>query len=117
MERGGRKRQGIVLAKDPSPKGKPAWTIQFDGERKPTEGVRSNKLKLIRDERQMTWTICEDATPPGLTVEAFQNNGVLEFDFSLFAKEELNVQDDSQYKFPFLQLLIRLWPGNWREQL
>jgi hypothetical protein len=107
-ERGGLKQQGTVLTKDPSPKGKAKWTILFDGKREPTSGVESTKLKLIRDEWQMTWKTCQDSNPAGNTVEAFQNNGVVDFDFDVFSKEALNMPNDDHYEFPFVKLLLLL---------
>ena len=75
----------------------------------------STQLKVVRDTRVFNWKIAKDSSPTNPVVP-YQEHGIIGFNFSLFDGAQLDIDND-EYTFPFLSLLIHLWPGNWREQL
>ena len=111
-ERTGQKRVGVVLDSVESDRSK-KWSVQFeDGT---TEEVSSTGIKLVRDERVFTWKIVQDSTPDDPVTVSTQC-GVAGFKFDVFADAE-EKSEDADYKFPFLMLLIHMWPGDWRDHL
>ena len=43
--------------------------------------------------------------------------GLRGFDFNVFDQDEEGVVREGSSKFPYLLMLINLWPGNWKTQL
>ena len=43
--------------------------------------------------------------------------GIWGFDFNLFDKDEDGVVREGHSEFPYLLMLIKLWPGYWMNQL
>jgi hypothetical protein len=117
-ERRGQKRKGLIIGDDRDRKeegARPCWSVRFDDEAGPNRFVPSTALKVVRDTRVFTWKIVENSSPTD-PVAPYQLHGIIDFDFRQFAKAKLDIEND-EYNFPFLKLLIHLWPGNWREQL
>jgi hypothetical protein len=119
-ERSGQRRRGLVVAddRDPTEEGaRPCWSVRFDDDEDspPQRFVPSTQLKVIRDTRVFTWKIVENSSPTD-PVAPYKDHGIIGFDFSRFEKAKLDI-GNADYDFPFLSLLIHLWPGNWRKQL
>ena len=106
MRRGDRK--GYVVEKDgESP---PVWSIRFDDIPNSIEsGIPSTTLTLVKDKRIFTWKCVEDSFPDN-PIHGFEEHGVVGFDFDQFDPEKLSL-DNANYDFPYLRLLIHLWPG------
>ena len=106
MRRGDRK--GYVVERDgESP---PVWSIRFDDMPNNIEsGIPSTILTSIKDKRIFTWKCVEDSFPDD-PIHEFQDHGVVGFDFEKFDPEKLSL-DNKDYDFPYLRLLIHLWPG------
>jgi hypothetical protein len=104
------KRKGIILASDRvDAKSPPLWLVLFEGETLVTRAVPFTRLKVIKDKRIFEWTIVKDSFP-GNPVHGFQRHGVIGFPFGDFTEKRLSV-DNENYSYPFLRLLIHLWPG------
>jgi hypothetical protein len=111
-ERRGEKRKGIVVADDrdhDNKQSKPVWSVQFDSETMPQRFVPSTQLQVIKDKRVFEWKIVEDSFPTNPVVP-YQTHGIVGFDFSKFDDAKLSIDNES-YDFPYLRLLIHLWPG------
>ena len=53
-------------------------------------------------------------------IEAANNHGEIGlrgFDFNLFGKYEKGVGREESSQFPYLLILIKIWPGDWNNQL
>ena len=104
MRRGDRK--GYVVEKD----GERMWSVRFDNAPNTIEnGIPSTSLNIIKDKRILEWKCIEDSFPDD-PIHEFQDHGVVGFDFERFDKEKLSL-DNEDYDFPYLRLLIHLWPG------
>ena len=104
---------GVVVGKHPdSVHGNPLWNVQFDGENHVEQALSGgNQIRLIHDNRAFTWQIVDGDTKPDNPVEEFQDVGVIGFDFQQsFSAANLSI-DNEQYDFPFMRLLLHLWPG------
>jgi len=112
QERNGQKQKGIVIAGENR-----LWTIHFEGNQDPIRNVSSLHVKIINsDAETYVWKLVADSDPEeSQVVTEYQKIGLLDFDFSAFEKENLEKEDD--YKHPFLNLLIKTWFGDWRQQL
>jgi hypothetical protein len=64
---------------------------------------------VIKDKRVFEWKIVEDSFPTDPVVP-YQTHGIVGFDFSKFDDAQLSIDNES-YNFPYLRLLIHLWPG------
>ena len=106
-------RFGIVVEKHPdSIPGTPLWNVLFDGDEEETLALTGrNDLRKIYDNRSFTWQIVDGDTVPDNLVEEFESVGVVGFDFrQSFAHSNLSTTNQ-RYDFPFLRLLIHMWPG------
>jgi hypothetical protein len=84
----------------------------FDDEASPHRFVPSStQLKIVKDTQVFTWKVVENSSPMDPVV-TYQEHGIIGFDFSWFDVAKLDIDND-EYSFPFLSLLIHLWPGNW----
>lgn len=88
------------------------WSIRFDGSNEIEHNFRSTQLTVIKDTRVLEWTVVEDSFPENPVTE-YHDHGLIDFDFDrLFSDEQLELEvDDERYEFPYLKLLIELWPG------
>jgi hypothetical protein len=111
-ERRGEKRKGIIVADDrdhDDEQSKPVWSVQFESETTSQRFVPSTQLQVIKDKRVFEWKIVEDSFPTDPVVP-YQTHGIIGFDFSKFDDAQLSIDNES-YDFPYLRLLIHLWPG------
>jgi hypothetical protein len=69
----------------------------------------------INENEAYEWTIVQGFHPEE-SLEEYTELGLIGFDFAQFAKECLSLKN-THYGFPFLKLLQKLWPGDWRMQL
>ena len=107
-------RFGVVTGKHPdSVPGTPLWNVLFDGDDEETLGLTGrNDLRKIHDNRVFKWQIVDGDIAPDNPVEEFGQVGVIGFDFhKSFSASNLSTINQ-QYDFPFMRLLIHLWPGN-----
>ena len=49
--------------------------------------------------------------------EDYKEIGLRGFDYSLFEKKEGGGKQEGLYGSPYLKHLIKLWPGDWEEQM
>ena len=47
----------------------------------------------------------------------YRNIGLVDFNFDCFNEENLDIDSDREYEYPFGSLLKKLWPGDLDEQL
>jgi hypothetical protein len=117
-ERRGQKRKGLVVGDDrvrTQEGAGPCWSVHFDDEATPHRFVPSTALKVVRDTRVFTWKTVKDSSPTNPVVP-YKDHGIIGFNFGQFDAAKLDIEND-EYDFPFLKLLIYLWPGDWRDQL
>lgn len=108
-ERHGRKRDGVVVHKEEENRN-PTWAIHFDGSNENEHNISSSTLRVLKDERLFKWTVVNDSVPDD-PVQPFREHGVVGFDFmDAFSKDALD-DGNKNYQFPYLELLIHLWPG------
>lgn len=101
--------------KDSDESGKPLWGIRFDGrdEDDIEHYIPSSTLQILKDKRVFKWTVVKDSHPTR-PLEPFLEHGVVGVDYEkLFSKESLDVHN-ANYGYPFLKLLIHLWPGKFK---
>ena len=113
FDRHNRARLGIVVSKHPdSIPGNPFWKVQFYGENDVVERLAGgNQIRLIHDHRTFSWRIVDGDSKPNDPVEEFNEVGVIGFDFQKsFSTANLSINNQN-YDFPFLRLLMHLWPG------
>ena len=106
-------RYGIVVGKHPdSVPGTPLWNVLFDGDEEETLALSGRRdLRKIYDTRVFTWRIVDGDSTPNDPVEEYEHVGVVGFDFhKSFSSGNLSTANQ-RYDFPFLRLLIHLWPG------
>ena len=117
-ERRGQKCKGLIIGDDRDRKeeeARPCWSVRFDDEAGPNRFVPSTALKVVRDTRVFTWKTVKDSSPTNPVVP-YKDHGIIGFNFGQFDAAKLDIEND-EYDFPFLKLLIYLWPGDWRDQL
>jgi hypothetical protein len=125
-ERSGLKRRGVIIqAEEGGSLQTKSWCVLFEDEDKPRQGIRSTMLQLIKDKRIFEWKIVKDSTPDKPAFP-FKNVGVVNFNFDDFAPAKTDFKDNDfeqglknefDYNFPYLRLLIKLWPGKLRGQV
>ena len=106
-------RLGIVVAKHPdSVPGTPLWDVLWDGEADVVRALSGRReLRKIYDNRTFSWQIVDGDSTPDDIVEEFEQVGVVGFDFhSAFAHTNVS-SENPNYNFPFMRLLMHMWPG------
>jgi hypothetical protein len=95
---------------------KKLWLVDF-GDVSP-EPMAPQKLVLVeRNAEEYVWTLVEDSEPYDTdpAPEEYQDGiGLVGFDFPELFKPETA---GHAYNFPYLLLLQKMWPGDWRQQL
>jgi hypothetical protein len=119
-ERGGQRRKGIIVADGRNHDDhdrNPVWTVLFEGSDQPEHNVRSTQLIVVKDTRIFIWTVVNDSTPRAAeTVQKARTHGLAGFRFEhVFSTAEASAH--ATYQYPFLSLLIHLWPGKWERHL
>ena len=120
VEKRGRRRKGIIVSDERSLDNDtgPRWAVLFDGNKDPEHDISSHQLQIVKDTRIFTWKVVADSTPRAAdSVRGAKTVGVAGFGFRELFEETDTVCNSSGYKYPFLMLLIHLWPGNWQVQL
>ena len=67
------------------------------------------------DGKKFLWEVAEDHVVEEPTDH--DDIGLRGFGFNLFGKDEKGVGREGSSEFPYLLMLIKLWPGNWKTQL
>jgi len=102
------------------------WEPSFDKYQSETNKYLEEKAKMINDElevvvgkgaKRTTWVVVDDVKESDLPVpvENFKQIGIRGFDFSRKPTKEGG--DSRKMRNNFLELIIHMWPGNWKEQL
>lgn len=101
-----RGKEGLVVKKD----AERLWGVKFDDELDAIySNISSSSLTLVHDKRIFKWK-CVDESFPVEPIQEFRDVGVVGFNFNQFAEHKLSIDNDD-YEFPYLKLLIHLWPG------
>jgi hypothetical protein len=102
------------------------WEPSFDKYQSATNKYLEEKAKIINDKlevvvgkgvKRTTWGVVDDVKESDLPVPVahFKQIGIRGFDFSRKPTEEGG--DSRKMRNNFLELIIHMWPGNWKEQL
>ena len=67
------------------------------------------------DKKKVIWKVVDDHVVED--PHHHEDIGLLGFDFKIFDKDEEGVVRDGSSEFPYLVMLINLWPDNWNTQL
>lgn len=119
-ERRDRRRKGIIVGDDRNHEDDtgPLWAVFFDGSEEPEHNISSQKLQIVKDTRIFTWKVVIDSTPRAAdTVVKAKTLGVAGFNFREAFEDAATACNSLTYRYPFLMLLIHLWPGNWQVHL
>jgi hypothetical protein len=84
--------------------------VQFDGELDPERKMLAQVKRIIPP---YIWRIKRESRPIYPPKE-YKHIGLINHKFDAFSKINLR---DKDFKYPFFDLLLRLWPGDWQEQL
>jgi hypothetical protein len=106
QEKGGEKRNGIIVEQI----SKLTWMVQFDAESDPDRKTSSQVKTIIHP---FVWRMQRETRPINPPKE-YRQIGLAGFYFDRFSDRSLQSKD---YSYPFLDLLLRLWPGDWKQQL
>ena len=94
------------------------WMVLWQGAADPVQINFKFLQRSISAEMNIPyiWKIVEDSVPDqdSETVE-YGDIGLAEFDFSCFSSERTS-KDNPAYDGPYLQLLQKLWHGDWKQQ-
>ena len=114
VERRNGGRKGIILSGSDK-----VWEVEFEDGTVETD-IASQRLKKDEERNGLAyvWSLVEESIPdPGKEVREYNNIGLAGFDFGKYFSEEAIRSKKNGYDFPFLKLMIKLWPGDWRKQL
>jgi hypothetical protein len=106
QDKGGEQRNGIIVDQI----SKLTWMVQFDGESDPDRKTSAQVKSIITP---FIWKMQRETRPVNPPKE-YEQIGLAGFDFDRFSDRSLQSRD---YSYPFLDLLLRLWPGDWNQQL
>jgi hypothetical protein len=106
QDKGGKQRNGIIVDQI----SKLTWMVQFDGE-PDSDRKTSSQVKTIIP--PFIWKIQRETRPVNPPKE-YEQIGLAGYNFDRFSDRSLKSE---QYSYPFLDLLLRLWPGDWKQQL
>ena len=70
---------------------------------------------VVHDKKKVLWEVVDDNVVEEPT--GHEEIGLLGFDFNFFGKDEEGVFREGSSEFPYLIILIKLWPINWKTQL
>jgi hypothetical protein len=108
-------REGLVVGDTHDDKGKKVWIIDFGNG---GELMRPQKLSLVdRNEASYVWKLVEDSEPNEGTAPLEYEDGIGLSGFNFAEAFKPHSHDLQAYDFPFLRLLQKMWPGDWKQQL
>ena len=86
------------------------WTVHYDGKQFAEPGISGLSLCKLHDDRVFKWKIMDDSEPDH-PVPTKDTTGIVGFDFEKsFETKNVSAPEES-YDFPFMRLLIHMWPG------
>ena len=91
------------------------WMVDFDnGE---TEMLAYQSMKLVGSEATppYVWRLIDKSQPEEPVME-YHNCGLIDFDFEEVSGVQVELSNN-EYDFPYMKLLQKLYPGDWRQQL
>jgi hypothetical protein len=95
------------------------WMVLWQHENEPVPHNFKFLQRSISPEANTpyVWKMIQDVIPTGsLTAQEYGDIGVTDFRFGLFNPESTS-KDNPNYDEPYLQLLQKLWHGDWMQQL
>ena len=90
------------------------WDIYVNEKENLVKGGYSVEV-VGHDGKKFLWEVAEDHVVEEPTDH--DDIGLRGFGFNLFGKDEKGVGREGSSEFPYLLMLIKLWPGNWKTQL
>jgi hypothetical protein len=90
------------------------WIVDFGGD--DPEPMRPQQLLLVeQNAEQYVWNLVEESNPEIVTEEYRGGIGLCGFDFGEAFKPPSS--DGEVHSYPYLKLLQKMWPGDWKQQL
>jgi hypothetical protein len=108
-------KEGLVIGQS-NVDGRKLWIVDFGNGSEP-EPMRHQQLVLCHRNQDQTyvWKLVEDSEPETEPVDYSDGIGLSGLNF---AKEFKSLNPSGEvYNRPYLKLLERMWPGDWRQQL
>ena len=90
------------------------WNLYVNKKEKLVKGGYLVEV-VVHDKKKVLWEVVNDQV-----VEYPSDHddiGLRGFDFNVFDKDEEGVVREGSSEFPYLLMLIKLWPGYWTSQL
>jgi hypothetical protein len=109
--KGRNRRNGTIDRRDPDGV---KWLVNFT-DSQGLEVASFQALVLDWTPTPYVWNIVEKSEP-NKVAEKYRDVGLIGFDFDEFDAEK-SAKKSPTYRYPYLRLLQKLWPGDWRMQL